>query len=139
VGSSSEEQVEPLAIESAASPAEQATPAEEPSQRVSSHERSKPELRRAVRRYSDAFLNGDAIEAYSMFSARCKERTSLSYFTGVVTAAEDLYGAALTIETYRAKVSGDFARVSYTFPVPALNQTQEPWVRERGKWRQDDC
>ena len=97
------------------------------------------DLRAAVRAYSDAFLNGKPAAAYELFSARCKQRISLDRFTTVVTAAKQLYGKALPFETYDAEVSGNFARVTYTFAVPALNQTKEPWVREDGRWKQDDC
>src|SRR4051812_31910720 len=54
-------------------------------------------LRNAVQGYSDAFLGGEPVEAYEYFSSRCEERTSLSYFTGIISAAEGLYGAALPI------------------------------------------
>lgn len=89
--------------------------------------------------YSDAFLGGEPVKAYEVFSARCKKRVSLSEFTGIVTAAGDLYGSALAIRSYEAQVSGDLARVTYTYDVPALNQMSEPWAREGGAWRQDDC
>lgn len=96
-------------------------------------------LRVAVQTYSDAFLDGDPVEAYEVFSARCKAEVSLSFFTGIVTAAKMTYGSALPIQTYEAQVDGDLARVTYTYDVPALNQSAEPWVREDGVWRQDDC
>ncbi|MDP9432169.1 MAG: hypothetical protein M3P91_05535 [Actinomycetota bacterium] len=96
-------------------------------------------LRTAVRNYSDAFLSGDPVTAYAAFSERCKQNISLSYFTGIVAAAKATYGSALPIRTYEAETSGDFARVTYTYDVPALNQTREPWSREKGQWRQDDC
>jgi hypothetical protein len=96
-------------------------------------------LRNAVQGYSDAFLGGEPVQAYEYFSSRCEERTSLSYFTGIVTAAEGLYGAALPIRDYSAEISGDLARVTYTYDVPALDQTREPWSRESGAWKLDDC
>lgn len=96
-------------------------------------------LRAAVTAYSDAFLDGKPTVAYELFSERCRERLSLSSFTGIVTAAKQQYGKALPIRSYDAQVSGDLARVTYTYDVPALDQTKEPWVREKGEWRQDDC
>lgn len=97
------------------------------------------ELRVAVQGYSDGFLGGDPTVAYEYFSARCQEKVSLSYFTGIVTAAKMTYGNALPIASYDAKVSGDLARVTYTYDVVALNQDAEPWVREEGLWKTDDC
>ncbi|SNY69354.1 hypothetical protein [Paractinoplanes atraurantiacus] len=50
-----------------------------------------------------------------------------------------MYGSALPMETYSAKVTGDLARVTYTYSVKAINQESEPWTREGGDWHQDDC
>jgi hypothetical protein len=100
---------------------------------------TKDELRFAVKAYSDAFLTGDAATAYGLLSERCRKRTSLSEFTGIVTAAEQMYGSALPLATYSAKVSDDLARVTYTYSIKAINQEAEPWTREGGNWHQDDC
>ncbi|MGN9809994.1 hypothetical protein ACTMSW_11635 [Micromonospora sp. BQ11] len=97
------------------------------------------ELRRAVVAYSDAFLDAKPTVGYELFSARCKERVTLSEFTGMLMAAKQMYGKAMPIKTFEAQISGDLARVTYTYEVPALNQTREPWAREDGKWKQDDC
>jgi len=96
-------------------------------------------LKSAVKAYSDAFLTGDATTAYKLLSERCRKRTSLSEFTGIVAGAEQVYGSALPLETYSAKVSDDLARVTYTYSIKAINQEAEPWVREDGNWHQDDC
>ncbi|MFE9957149.1 hypothetical protein [Micromonospora sp. NPDC005299] len=97
------------------------------------------ELRQAVVAYSDAFLDAKPTVGYELFSARCKERVTLSEFTGMLTAAKQMYGKAMSIKTFEAQISGDLARVTYTYDVPALNQNKEPWVREDGTWEQDDC
>jgi hypothetical protein len=97
------------------------------------------DLRVAVQTYSNGFLGGDPTVAYDYFSERCKEKVSLSYFTGIVMAAKVTYGSVLPIMSYDAQVSGDLARVTYTFEVSALNQDAEPWVREAGLWKTDDC
>ncbi|WP_205650612.1 nuclear transport factor 2 family protein [Actinoplanes solisilvae] len=97
------------------------------------------ELRQAVQAYSDAFLTGDATTAYGLLSERCRKRTSLSTFTGIVSAAEQMYGSALPFESYSAKESDDLARVTYTYSIKAINQEAEPWTREAGNWHQDDC
>ncbi|WP_207506509.1 nuclear transport factor 2 family protein [Klenkia taihuensis] len=106
---------------------------------ATSNEPAQGELRAAVQSYSDAFLTGDADVAYDLLTARCKDRTSAAQFSGIVSAASQLYGAALPITSYSAEVSEDLARVTYTYDVPAINQTSEPWAREDGEWKQDDC
>ena len=54
-------------------------------------------------------------------------------------AAGQMYGSALPITAYDAQISGDLARVTYTYAVPALDQSAEPWTSEDGAWKQDDC
>ena len=123
-------------------PVESSSPAGTSSPQVSgatAEAGAKDELRSAVKAYSDAFLTGDAAAGYKLLSERCRKRTSLSEFTGIVTVAEQMYGSALPLATYSAKVSGDLARVTYTYSIKAINQEAEPWTREGGNWHQDDC
>ena len=96
------------------------------------------ELKQAVQAYSDAFLTGD-VKAYDLFSERCQDRTNKNEFIGILAAAKSAYGSALPLKSIDADVSGDLARVSYTYPIEAINQDSEPWVREGGTWKQDDC
>ncbi|TYB39699.1 hypothetical protein FXF50_04790 [Micromonospora sp. AP08] len=58
---------------------------------------------------------------------------------GAAFPDQQMYGKAMPIKTFQAQISGDLARVTYTYDVPALNQNKEPWVREDGTWKQDDC
>jgi hypothetical protein len=37
------------------------------------------------------------------------------------------------------QLGAGLARVPYTFSSAELTQTSEPWVCERGGWREDDC
>ena len=96
-------------------------------------------LRTAVKKYSDAYLTGDATTAFNLLSARCQKRMSAAAFADIVRGARDMYGSALPIKTFDAQISGDLARVTYTYDVKAINQDSEPWVREDGKWHEDDC
>jgi hypothetical protein len=96
-------------------------------------------LEAAVTAYSDAFLDGRSEEAYAMFSRRCQDAITLSYFTGIVAAAQSVYGASLPIRSFTANVSGTIALVTYTYDVPAINQASEPWVLEDGAWKLDQC
>lgn len=97
------------------------------------------EVRAAVKDYSDAFLTGDLEVAYSLLTERCQDRLPRADFGAAVEAASAAYGSALDIETFEAEVNGDQARVTYTYAVSAIDQLQEPWAREDGAWRNDDC
>ena len=96
-------------------------------------------LRAAVQAYSDAFLSGNAKHAYALLSTRCQERSTLAAFTAMIDQAKALYGNPLPMTSFKAQISGDLARVTYTYAVSAINQTREPWVRESGDWHEDDC
>lgn len=96
-------------------------------------------LRTAVQAYSDAYLTGKSSTAYALLSARCRKRMSSSAFSALTSAAQATYGSALPIKSFDAEVSGNLARVTYTYDLKAINQDAEPWVREDGKWKEDDC
>lgn len=97
------------------------------------------DLRAAVQHYADAFLTADADASYALLSERCQARTSLATWRGLIEQMGVAYGSPLRLTSYTAKVSGDLARVTYTFSEAAINQSAEPWVRENGKWHEDDC
>ena len=97
------------------------------------------ELKAAVQAYSDAFLTGKPLASYALLSQRCRARMSLSHWTGLITAAKAQYGTALPIKSFHADISGDLARATYTYDVAAINQDAEPWVKEAGHWKEDDC
>ena len=97
-------------------------------------------LREAVQAYSDAFLTGDSESAYTMLSERCQRRMDKADFARITTIARDIYGGKPQVFVkYAERVSGNFARVTYTFDSPTLSQDEEPWVREFGAWHEDDC
>lgn len=61
-------------------------------------------------------------------------------FSAIVEQAGALYGDALEFTSYDAEIDGNQARVTYTYEISGINQTQEPWSRnELGQWREDDC
>jgi hypothetical protein len=96
-------------------------------------------LATAVRAYSAAFLGGDGGAAYDMLSGRCKERLPRVTFVQMVDVAKAQFGPlpvqSLTVD----QVAGDLGRVTYTFSKAELDQRGEPWVREAGAWKVDDC
>jgi hypothetical protein len=100
---------------------------------------SKAKLEQAVRAYSDAYFATDATKAHSLMSKRCREEAPIELYRPMVEATVEDFGKH-EIETVTVdQLSGDMARVTYTYPVPTLTQKQQPWVRESGEWRYDDC
>jgi hypothetical protein len=89
----------------------------------------------AVRLYSDSFRAGDIGTAYHVLSARCRSRISVAEL-GAQSARSGGFAAVLDV---KAKVQGERASVSYTYPRAALNQHAEPWIREGGNWTRDRC
>lgn len=99
----------------------------------------KDALKAAVRSYSDAYLGGDAQTAWDLLSNRCRQRLTMAQMRTLTSGAQELYGRLDIVNLTIDDMSGNLARVTYTYPVAKLNQTQEPWVKENGKWREDDC
>jgi len=95
-------------------------------------------VEKVVTKYTHAFLTGDGATAYGLLSDRCQAAMPLSEFAAVTEQARDTYGD-VKIDSLDVRVDGRKARATYTFPVPAINQKDEPWVVEDGKWRNDDC
>jgi hypothetical protein len=89
----------------------------------------------AVRLYSDSSLAGDASTAYRLLSARCRSRVSEEVFADRAGGS----GRFSPVLTVKAEVHGNRALTSYTYPIKALDQTAEPWVREGGEWRRNRC
>ena len=96
-------------------------------------------LKDAVTAYSTAYLGGDGPQAYALLSARCKARVSAEQMQSMTRSANATYGQQPIQTLVVDDQSGDLARVTYTYTVPAINQTREPWVRESGQWLEDDC
>jgi hypothetical protein len=96
-------------------------------------------LTAAVKAYSAAYFKPDPGAGYRLLSARCQRQTTADVYGAEVRAAVATYGhqqvQAVTVD----QIGGDMARVTYTYTVPALTQTGQPWVREGGAWRYDAC
>jgi hypothetical protein len=97
------------------------------------------ELTAAVRAYSDAYLGGRAEEAHGLLSTRCRERIDPNVFAFATAEARRLYGSARMTDLNIGTLEGTLARVTYRYDNPAIDQAAEPWVKEGGRWRQDDC
>ena len=91
-----------------------------------------------MRAYSKEFLTGHGYAAYKRLSRRCKANMDKNYFEGLALAAKETYGF-FPIETYRQEVSGSRAVVSYAYANANLDQSSEPWVKEAGAWKYDQC
>ncbi|MFD5829806.1 hypothetical protein [Lentzea sp. NPDC060358] len=96
-------------------------------------------LEQQVRAYSVAFLVGNGDVAYDLLSQRCKERNTRSNFVMLVQQAGTVYGPQEIRSLKVDQAAGDLARVTYTYDKAELDQRGEPWVRESGVWRIDDC
>ncbi|MEU0370628.1 hypothetical protein ABZ070_10245 [Streptomyces sp. NPDC006283] len=96
-------------------------------------------LEQAVRAYSDAYFAADTKKAHGMMTNRCQATAPIEVYGPVVEAAVKQYGQQ-EIKTFAVdQLSGDLARVTYTYSVPMLDQKQQPWAREGGAWRFDGC
>lgn len=99
----------------------------------------KAALTAAVRAYSDAYFKPDADAAGKLLSARCRTQISADVYKATLDQATATYGhqaiASVTVDS----LAGDMARVTYTYSVPALDQRDQPWVREAGAWHYDAC
>lgn len=121
-------------------PAKPADPAPATSAAQPKADPARAELEKAVRGYSDAYFKPDGAAAYATLSKRCQGKAGdADLFAGIVDNAAKAYGKqeiqTLTID----QLAGDMARVTYTYSVPKLNQSSQPWVREAGAWRYDGC
>jgi hypothetical protein len=77
--------------------------------------------------------------AYAILSMRCQARLPLEEFRVVVAGGNMAFGAARLTSVTIDDLAGDLARVTYRYDVAAIDQEREPWTREGGRWRQDDC
>lgn len=100
---------------------------------------SKVKLYQAVKAYSDAYLTGDGETAYNLLSTRCQDTIGKQPFMDEVAAAKSTFGDAMPFKSFNGMADGDQARVTYTYSVAAIDQEEQPWTREDGSWKYDDC
>ena len=97
------------------------------------------DLTAAVRTYSDAYFKPDPHKGYSLLSKRCQAGVTPSAYADELRQAVATYGHQ-QIKTVRVdRQSGTLGIVSYTYPVPVLNQSSQAGTRVNGAWRYDDC
>jgi hypothetical protein len=101
-------------------------------------ERDDPALRAAVLAYSESYLSGGADVVYNLMSRRCQQQVTLAEVTDGVALAQRMYDEQ-PVRSLTAFIEDDEARVTYSYATSDLNQTREPWTRESGEWRNDDC
>ena len=96
-------------------------------------------LRASVEGYSAAYLSGDGAGAWRLLSSRCRTRISEGEMLRMTPLAAKMYGDQ-SIETLKiVSLSGNMARVTYTFQKAELTQSRQPWVKEGGQWLKDNC
>ncbi|WP_371580063.1 hypothetical protein [Streptomyces sp. NBC_01314] len=96
-------------------------------------------LEAAVREYTAAYFANKPDTTHGMLSARCKKRITLAGMAALTERAVGDYGPQDVKRFEVDEMSGDVARVSYGVGMPKFDQKQEPWTREAGVWRYDDC
>lgn len=129
-----------LALLSACSPgsgSDEAKPPDETAASSTPKTTPESELEGAVRAYSKAFLGGDGKKAYALLSERCQDSVALTDFAAITEDAKQTYGT-LSIKSIDVEIDGNRGTATYSYPVKTINQTDEPWVNERG-WKNNDC
>ncbi|MFB7982594.1 hypothetical protein [Streptomyces vinaceus] len=101
---------------------------------------SRADLEKAVRAYSAAYIKLDAAAAYASLSKRCQGKAgSAEMFARAVSNSPTLYGKEEIQTVTIDQLTGDLARVSYTYSGSKPSQSGQPWVREEGAWKYDHC
>lgn len=96
-------------------------------------------LKRAVKAYSDAYLDGRGADAYRMLTRRCKAEIDREDFIASSAWAKEIYGGPMRFKSYRAVIDGRRAWATYTYEARSLNQRREPWLKVSGRWRMNEC
>jgi hypothetical protein len=91
----------------------------------------------AVRAYSAAFLGGDAMGAWLLRTPEAQSRDSYPEFENIVWVANIIWGDAV-MTSLHVTVDGETARATYTYDMSDINQTNQTWVRQGGKWLVDN-
>lgn len=118
--------------------AEPDRPAREPGPALSASGADSAALGRTVVDFVDAFHGGRAADAYAFLSARCQEALRPSEWramTGEATATD----GDDPLRDVEVRTDGRRGTVSYRLDVESVAERDQPWVREAGAWRNDDC
>ncbi len=99
------------------------------------------DLESSVSDYSEAFFAGEGLGAYDLISERCRaEIAQDEYVAKVVTFAGLLGDSRPEMTSFTVdSLEGESATVSYSYDRGDYDQTAQPWVREEGGWRYDNC
>lgn len=97
-------------------------------------------LRVDAQAYTNAYITADLNAAWDLLSTRCQAFIGRHHFDSNSIDANYTYGQPHQITTFYAHVHGRRAELTYSFAdAPGLDKTAQPWVRQRGAWRNDDC
>ena len=95
------------------------------------------EVKIAVRAYSDAFLGGDAKTAWLLRTKRAQSKDTYVAFKMGVAQAKAIYGDA-KMTSLVVTVKGDTALATYKYDLSDINQKNQKWVKQGGKWLVDN-
>jgi len=91
----------------------------------------------AATEYDGALFSGAGDRVYAMWSTRCRAKQTAQEVAD--TAAAGPMFATVKSLGRSAVVTGDSAKYSAQYDTPALNKTDQSWVREAGAWKWDGC
>ena len=94
-------------------------------------------VKSAVRAYSDAFLGGHAKEAWLMRTPAAQSPDSYAEWVVGVAAAKEIYGD-VEMTSLAVTVKVNTATATYTYDIGEINQTDQVWVKQDGKWLVDN-
>ena len=94
-------------------------------------------VKSAVRAYSAAFLGGHAKQAWLMRTPAAQARESYAEFAAAVSGAKAIYGDA-KMTSLVVTVTGAKVLVTYTYDISEIDQTDQVWLKEGGKWLVDN-
>lgn len=94
-------------------------------------------LTQSVHDYIEALTAGDTTTAWPMLSTRCQETWGQEGLDERTQNALALLAGQQAEGITVDDLSGDLARVSYT--VGTEQRHGQPWTRQDGTWRYDDC
>lgn len=97
-------------------------------------------LKTAVKQYSDAFFNGSGMGAYALLSQRCQAANNEATFeTSVIAVGQQYKGALPVMTSVSVNVTGNTGTATYSYDRGNFDQTNQPWIFERGGWKYNQC
>jgi hypothetical protein len=88
--------------------------------------------------YANALNGGQGDVAWRLQSKRCRYAYPIAKMRELANTAVDIYGVSRVKSIKVNSITGNRARVTW-FVTGAKYPAREPWIKERGRWLEDDC